>query len=143
MQKSNDIVRAKEILTEGGFTCVLIKGGTVFSSRERGVKPLLSLLDSKENCKGCFAADKVVGKAAAFLYILLGAKALYASVISAPALELLKSYKIDVSYETTVEMIRNRTETGYCPMEQATLNLSEPNEALRAIRETLRRLSEE
>lgn len=141
MSEMNDIVRAKELLTDGGFTCVILKGDTVFSSHERGVKPLLGLLDSGVNYNGYYAADKVVGKAAAFLYVLLGIKALYASVISTPALEVLKSYKIDVSYETVVEMIRNRTDTGYCPMEQAVLNLSEPSKALRAIKETLRKLN--
>ena len=141
MQNSSDIAKAKETLAEGGFTCVLIKGDTVFSSYERGVKPLLNLLDSGENYKGSCAADKVVGKAAAFLYVLLGVKELYASVISAPALELLKSYEIDVSFDHMVEMIRNRTNTGYCPMEQATLNRSVPKEALRAIKETLRKMN--
>ena len=68
-------------------------------------------------------------------------KELYASVISAPALELLKSYEIDVSFDRMVEMIRNRTNTGYCPMEQATLNRSVPKEALRAIKETLRKMN--
>lgn len=141
MSEKNDIVRAKEILTEGNFTCVLVKGDIAFSSYGRGVKPLLDLLDSKENYNGCYAADKVVGKAAAFLYVLLGAKALYASVISVPALELLESYEINVSYETIVEMIRNRTNTGYCPMEQATLNISEPKKALHIIKETLKKLN--
>ena len=139
MQNSNDIAKAKDILTGGGFTCVLLKGDAVFSSYERGVKPLLNLLDSGESYEGCCAADKVVGKAAAFLYVLLGVKELYASVISAPALELLKRYGIDVSFDRTVEMIRNRTDTGYCPMEQATLDLSDPKEALRAIKEALRK----
>ena len=128
-------------MESGGYTCVLVGGDAVYTSNLHGVKPLIQFLESGTVRPGLSAADKVVGKAAAFLYVLLGVKALYASVISSPALALLKSYEIDVSYETTVEMIRNRTDTGYCPMEQATLNLSEPEEALRAIKETLEKLS--
>ena len=128
-------------MEEVGYTCVLVDGDAVYTSNLRGVKPLIQFLESGTIPPGFSAADKVVGKAAAFLYVLLEVKVLYAAVISAPALELLKSYEIDVSYENMVEMIRNRTDTGYCPMEQATLNISDPKEALRAIKETLQKLN--
>lgn len=141
MSAKTDIAKAKEILTAGGFTCVLVKGDRVLSSRERGVKPLLDRLESGEDYGDYCAADKVVGKAAAFLCVLLKIKRIHACVISIPALEVLKKYGIDVSFERSVEMIRNRTDTGYCPMEQATLNISEPQEALTAIKEALKRLN--
>ena len=128
-------------MEDGGYTCVLVGDDAVYTSNLRGVKPLIQFLERETVQPGFSAADKVVGKAAAFLYVLLEVKELYATVISAPALELLKSYGINVSYETVVEMIRNRSDTGYCPMEQATLNLSEPEEALHAIKETLQKLN--
>ncbi|MBO5006585.1 MAG: DUF1893 domain-containing protein, partial [Clostridia bacterium] len=78
----NDLIKAKEILENGAFTCVLVKGDEVISFSERGVKPLLALLSQNKKLESFCAADKVVGKAAAFLYLLLGVKNLHALVIS-------------------------------------------------------------
>lgn len=141
MNVNKDIEKAKEMLVEGGCTCVLVKGDSVLSSSDRGVKPLLNWLESGISFRNYCAADKVVGKAAAFLYVLLGVKMIYSSVISIPAIEVLQKYGIEVSFEKSVEMIYNRTNTGYCPMEQATLGISEPNEALTAVKETLKKLN--
>ena len=137
----NDLIKAKEILENGAFTCVLVKGDEVISFSERGVKPLLALLSQSKNLESFCAADKVVGKAAAFLYLLLGVKKLHALVISEHALSLLRENGVCVSYDTLVPMIRNRTDTGFCPMEQATMNCSSPEEALAAIKETLKKLN--
>ena len=60
-----------------------------FFSFERGVKPLLNLIDLGEDFSGFFVADKVVGKAASMLYILLKIEEIFAEVISQPALEIL------------------------------------------------------
>lgn len=137
----NDLIKAKEILENGAFTCVLVKGDEVISFSERGVKPLLALLSQNKKLESFCAADKVVGKAAAFLYLLLGVKNLHALVISEHALSLLLGNGVAVSYDTLVPMIRNRTDTGFCPMEQATMNCSSPEEALAAIKETLKKLN--
>lgn len=136
----NDIQKAKEILENGAFTCVLVKKEEVISFSERGVKPLLSLIDGKRDMADFSAADKVVGKAAAFLYLILGVKTVYAGVISEHAYTLLRENGVDVSFGTIVPMIRNRTDTGFCPMESATLSCQSPKEALEKIKETLERL---
>lgn len=143
MKMNYDIVKAKKILKDGGYTCVLVKGENIYTSTDRGVKPLLNWLDEKNDIKDCSAADKVIGKAAAFIYVLLGVKAVYAFVISNPALEVFKKYGVDVSFEEKVDMIRNRTNTGYCPMEQATMSVFAPKEALISIKKTLKKLEAE
>ena len=137
--ENTDFQRAKELLTDGAFTCVVISGDYLFTSTERGVKPLLELLEG-QSVEGGVAADKVVGKAAAFLYVLLGIKILYANIISELALDVLKKHQIEVFYANIVPMIRNRTDTGYCPMEQATCGIEDPKEALDAIKATLKSL---
>lgn len=137
MMRKDELSEVKRLLREGDFTCVIVKGDNVFTSKERGVKPLISLLDADAELSGALAADKVVGKAAAMLYLLLNIKKLYASVISELALDTLTGAGIEVSYETLVPMIRNRTNTGFCPMEQATKDIDDPNEALNAIRKTI------
>ena len=114
-------------LLRGDVTCALCKGDRAFTTVERGVKPLLKLLQSGENYAGFAAADKVVGKAAAFLYALLQVDYVYAHVISAPALRTLERLGISVAYAQQVPAIRNRAGTGFCPMETAVWNVDDPH----------------
>lgn len=132
--------KAKSLLLANSYTCVLRKGDKVYTSRQRGVLPLVSYLDSGEDFTGFSAADKVVGKGAAFLYCLLGVKEVWASVISQPALEVLQTHHIRVQYEVLVPAIYNRAGTGLCPMEAATGEETDPAAALIKIRSTLKML---
>lgn len=141
MSVNTDLETAKQQLATGKYTCVLCRGDAIVTSQLRGVKPLLSWLEQGSILPGFSAADKVVGQATAYLYCLLGAKAVYAGVMSRSALKVLSAYEMDVSYGSLVEHIRNRDNTGMCPMEQATHDCHTPEEALAAIRETLKRLA--
>ena len=131
---------AIDLLNKHEATCVVLVGDTSIIRHDRGVKPLLDFIDEKYNIKGAVVADKVVGKAAAMLYVLLEIKELYACVISEPALEVLQKNGINVTYGEKVSMIRNRTDTGFCPMEQSVLKIDIPTKALNAIRNTLKAL---
>ena len=135
-----DVEKAKAYLLEGNYTCVLCKENQVFTSNHRGVKPLLDFLSSGNDFSSFSAADKVVGKATAFLYCLLGIKTLYAQVLSVPAKEVLTNRGILVSYNALVPGIRNRENTGPCPMEHATRECQTPEQALTAIQKTLKDL---
>ena len=133
--------KAKMLLRKTGSTCVLCGNDVVLTDNRRGVRPLLDLLDGNSSVVGFAAADKVVGKAAAYLYCILGIGSLYAGIISAPALEVLEGRNIPVEYDTLVPSIRNRTGDGPGPMANAVLHISDPEEALVAIQNTLARLS--
>ena len=132
-----ELLRAREMLTAGGYTLVLVRGDAVEADTERGVKPLLSRLDSGFDYSGYSAADKVVGRAAACLYVLLGIRRLHAEVVSELALEVLSEHGISASYTALTKRIRNRTDTGDCPMESAVRSCRMPAEALSCIRSTL------
>ena len=129
----NNLMNAKEILLSGGYTCVLIKDERIYTSKERGVKPLIQFFEGKEDLSDFSAADKVVGKATAFLYALLGVKEVYASVISKGALCVLRDYGIDAQYETLTDYIINRKGTDICPFEKAVSDVNEKEEAYRLI----------
>ncbi len=131
-----DIIKARRMMEEQQLTCSFVSGESVYISQERGVKPLLDCYKEKKMTSGFSAADKVVGKAAAFLYVLLGAKELYAQVLSKPALEVLQKNGIAVSYGQLTDAINNRAGDGFCPMETAVLLIEEPLEALEAIEKT-------
>lgn len=132
---------AKHHLHAGGYTCVFRKGERELTDTRRGVRPLLELLKSGEDFEGFSVADKVVGKASALLYCLLKVKRVYAPVISRSALEVLESHSIPCEYNRLVPGIRNRTNTGPCPMEAATANISDPKEAPEVLEKTLEALT--
>ena len=125
---------AKEILISGGYTCVLTDGQTVFTSTDRGVKPLVLFLESGELPEGLSAADKVVGRATAYLYALLKVKEVYAQVISRPAADVLADHGIAVTYDKLVSNIINRKGDGICPFEAAVMEINDPDRAYAAIR---------
>ena len=135
-----DLEKAKAYLQAGGCTCVLCRGEEIYSSSHRGVRPLLDFLDSGRDFTGFSAADKVVGKATAFLYCLLGVRQVHAQVLSDAAVEVLTRRGIACSCDRQVSAIRNRDNTGPCPMEYATRDIADPTQALTAIRFALQKL---
>ncbi len=136
-----DFIKAKSALLSGGYTCVLCKGECIATSRFRGVRPLVSWYESRQDFRGYSAADKVVGKATAFLYVLLGVKAVYAGIISKSALAVLENAGIYAEYGTLVENIINRAGDGICPFEQAVLDIHKPEDAYRAIRKKMEEMN--
>lgn len=143
MHMSKDMEAAKKCMIDGGYTCVMMKDEQVYTSAERGVKPLLSWLDGGTDLRGFAAADKVIGNGVAMLYVLLGVKDIYTPVISQAAKETLESHEIAVSYDECVEGIVNRAGTGPCPMEDAVKGMDDPEMALVAIRKRLATLQSE
>lgn len=134
---NSNLEKAKALLAAESFTCVLLKDEAVYTSRERGVQPLLRLIDDGTDVKNFSAADKVVGNGAAYLYVYLGVKEVFAEVISEPAVKTLQQYGVIVEYNTCVKNIINREGTGICPMELAVQNAVSPQDALMCIREKL------
>lgn len=118
---------------------MLCRGDQILTDDRRGVKPLLDLLE--QNLAGFCAADKVVGKAAALLYRLIGISEIHAGVISEPAIQVLQRGGIAVFYDRKVPAIRNRTDTGFCPMETAVWNIDQPELAPPILLEALATLT--
>jgi len=135
-----ELNEARELLAAGGYTCVLCKAGRTYTSTRRGVAPLLGWLEEGTDLTGFCAADKVVGRAAALLYRLLGVREVYAAVISRGALEVLEAGNIAVCYDSLTDGIINRAGTGPCPMEAATRDITDPAQAPAAIRLALEKL---
>ena len=139
--KNRDLERAMELFTSGDYTCVLCKGEVMLTSTERGVKPLLQWLDGENSVKGFSAVDKVVGRAAAFLYVLLEVKEIYAGVMSEGAADVFSKYGICSRYGVLVKEIINRKGNGICLMEQAVKGADTSEQALEAVREKCRQLN--
>ncbi len=127
-------------LKEENLTCIVQKDGRILTSKLRGIRPLLDWIAQGEALHGACAADRIVGKAAALLYALMGVKGVFAEAISESGLAVLKKYGICAEYETLTPNIINREGTGLCPMEQTVLSIDEPSAAYAALKEKAERL---
>ena len=138
----NNLLKARSLLESGNHTCVVCKEDSVYTTSQRGVAPLLNWLDDGVDLKSYSAADRVVGRGAAFLYCLLGVNEVYAKVMSHPAAQVLRSHHIHASADTFVEGIINRAGTGPCPFEAAVMDIQDAETALLAIRNKRRQMQE-
>ena len=137
---SENLEKAKALLKKGEYTCVFYNGEDFITDNERGVRPLLSLIEKGRSLSGYSAADKVVGKAAAFLYILLGVKEIYADVMTKDAESVLKKSGINIFGEQTADIIINRAKTGRCPMDSAVSDIDSPDEGFAVIKSALEKI---
>ena len=133
-----DFQKAKEEFNSGKYTLVICKNEDIIKSDIIGIRPLMNLIDTKKDYKDYSAADKIVGRAAAFLYSLLHIKNLYGEVMSKGAIEILKNAGIYYEYKTLTDFIENRTKTGICPMDEAVKNIDNPIDACEAIRNKMK-----
>ncbi len=136
----NKLLYAKNKLKNGNHTLVICADCDTIISDQNGIRPLLEASEVIGSASDIFAADKIVGKAAALLYVLIGAKAVFAQVLSQQAKDVFDRFGIEYEYETLTDQIVNRRGDGLCPMEQAVQNVEEPNQAKQAILEALRKL---
>lgn len=138
----SDLEQAVELLKETKSTCVLCKDGQIHISTERGVKPLIAFVESGRDYRGFSAADKIVGKAAALLYVLLGVHMVFAEVMSEDGIYTLARHGITPLCDTSVKEIRNRVGTGICPMEEAVAEINATDEGIKAIQKKLSAMQE-
>lgn len=136
----DELTYAKEMLIRGGYSLVVCSGGYVYTSSDRGIKPLLEIVDD-ENLQHCCASDKIVGKAAAMLYVLLKAEAVYAEVMSKDAVNVFGSYGVKYDYKELADKIINRDKSGLCPMELAIKDIDAPQKAREAIERKIKTLA--
>ena len=131
--------QAKSLLRTSASTIVVVSNGEVFTSQERGVKPLLYLLSDKKGfLKGASVADKVIGKAAALLMVLGEINEVHTLIISEPAIKVFEKNNIPCYYDKKVDRIVNRTGDGLCPMETLCIDVEEPQEAFQRIKDFIK-----
>ena len=82
----------------------------------------------------------MVGKATAYLYCLLGVKAVHSLVMSGAAARVLEDNGITATQDKLVENIINRQGTGICPFEEAVWEIHDPGNALAAIRKKMEQM---
>ena len=124
------------------YTCaVKYDDRIIFTSTEKGVKPLLDYIMGGYKYNDITIVDKIIGKGAMFLAIKCKAKKVITPIISKRALDLANMYNVNVEYKKIVPEIINRTGTDRCPIENAVLNINNIEEAYNVIIRTLKELS--
>ncbi len=124
------------LLNENNYSCVYYNEQDIIISEDRGIKPLMQFISQDK--KGYVLVDKIIGKAGAFLAVLLKCKYVYAKVLSFDAKNILEKYNIEYSYSIITERIINRTGDDICPMEKTVLNIDEPLEAYESLKEKIK-----
>lgn len=131
---NNNTQKAAKLLSDGNYSYALCNGNEVYTSKDMGIKPLMDLLSSNTDLYGFSAADKIVGKAAAMLYILLDVSEVYAPVMSESAKCTLEIYGISPICDKCVKEIINRQGTDICPMEKTVAEIDDPKKAYDALK---------
>ena len=121
-----DIDILREQLSE--HSLVVIKEGKTEVYNGRGIKPLVDYVRDK-NFEDAYAGDKVIGKAAALLFVYGGAKYVYTPLISKPAVEVFKKHHVKYRADKVVDNIKNRAGDNLCPMEKKVRGIDSPDEA--------------
>lgn len=135
-----DLESCKAILENENLTCAVKCGDKILKTADRGIKPFMQWIESGKNLHCAVAADKVIGKAAAFLMEKAGISAVYAAVLSEPAEDVLKNAGIAYTYSHLVPRIQNRKGDGLCPMESAVMDVDDSDTAFSALKNKLKNL---
>lgn len=123
-----------DLLHRKGCSCVVAQGDDVRTYWQRGVADLYDLLhDSPDFLRGARVADKVVGKGAAAILVAGGAAAVYADTLSRPAQLLLEAHGVTTDCAQMVSAIRNRTNTGFCPLESRCRDIDDLDSLMAAV----------
>lgn len=132
--------RALAVLRNTDASFVYVTEEAVLTSEYKGIRRLLALVNEQTTLAEGFVADRIVGKAAALLMVLQGAKNVYAETIDQPALAVFRTHGVNVLFRKLVPIIINRAGDGICPMENAVLAVDDPREAFTVLSETVKKL---
>ncbi len=113
--ENQKIVIVNNIVSENN---IISNNNIIYKNDGFGIKPLYcAYLKVKEQMKGASCADRVIGKAAAWIYIEAGIKELYCDVITTIAKNMLLESGIKVIFVEEIDFVENREKTGMCPVE--------------------------
>lgn len=138
----NDINHAKYILEDRNASVVFCRGEQMIILDGKGIKPLLELMKKQIALSEYSVADKIVGKAAALLFIKMKVSSVYGSVMSVKARDIFLHYYIPFFYKTLTKEIINRRGDDICPMEKAVENVNDPEKAYAILTDTVYKKSE-
>ena len=134
---SADLNLAKKRLIQKNLSLIIVKNGEVlFETESHGISDLVKAVNKLgDGIKGSSVADRIVGRAAALLFVFSGVKAVFAVTASDGGFEVLAKNKVLCFYEKRVTHVLNFEKTDACPFEKLVAKLSKPEEAYKILRE--------
>lgn len=138
MTESESMVQ-QAIRTGHAALCAARNGRTVVESSEEGLRALLGIVGQRETPEVLSLdwGDKLIGRAAGLLLLLVRPHSVFAGTMSMGALDLLKQAGVPCSCDLLVPTILNRTRSGPCPMEETVRDISDPRLALLLLQKKL------
>ncbi|MBQ7653990.1 MAG: DUF1893 domain-containing protein, partial [Clostridia bacterium] len=112
--KTPDIEKAIECLK--GHSICLCKGEKIVTDDKKGIAPMMEFLKNEVDLSGFSAADLIVGKAAAMLFVKAKVVCVHGVVMSKNGKDFLEKHGVECSFDTLTENIINRQGTDICPM---------------------------
>ena len=128
------------VMNLGGHSVCLCKSGEWFTADGRGIAPVLKLMAERGDLSGHSAADVIVGKAAAMLFVKAGVAAVHGRVMSEAGKKYLEERGIPCTWDTLTERIINRAGTDVCPMEKTVADIEDAELGYKALRAKVREM---
>lgn len=119
-----DIELAKNALS--GYSIALCRNDEVITDDGRGISPMMKFIAEDRELSGYSAADVIVGKAAAMLFVKAGIVCVHAITLSEAGKEFLEAHDIPCTYDSLTERIIDRSGTDICPMEKTVADIWDP-----------------
>jgi len=133
-----DLELARLRLKGKGLSLVVVNNGKViFETESHGIKGIFEAIELLgKKLTGSSVADRIVGRAAAFLCVYFRAAAVFAVTISVEGVKVLKDNKVFCQFEVCVPNILNRKRNDICPFEKLAFTFATPEEAYKKLRTT-------
>ena len=128
------------VIQRGERSVCLCKEGICTLFDGRGISPLIEIIEGGTDFSGYSAADIIVGKAAAMLFVKMGVTAVHGRVMSEAARQFLRMKSIPFSFDTLTEKIINRQGNDICPMEKTVSDIDDVETAYTALKNKLAEL---
>jgi formylmethanofuran dehydrogenase subunit E len=131
-----DLETAKKRLDEKSLTLSIVKNcKIIFETASHGVSGFLEAIETVgDQLEEASIADRIVGKAIAFLCVYAKVKAVYTVILSKEAKAVFEKNMMYHEWDSLVENILNINKTGICPFEKLAKEISNPNSAYRKLK---------
>jgi hypothetical protein len=114
------------------------KNKLIYSSQDKGLRPLFDCLEKLEGKSGLILHDKIIGMAAAKLIVYSGIIAeIITTVASIPAKKFLEDNGIIITADEVAANIMTKDKSAICPGEVIALNTEAPDDFFRRIKSML------
>lgn len=117
-----------------GHSIALCRDGEIIVDDGRGISPMMKFIGAGMELSGYSAADVIVGKAAAMLFVKAGVVSVHGSTMSEAGKAYLESHGVACTWDILTERIKNRAGTDICPMEKAVAEISDAKAGYAALK---------